>query len=460
MATIIDKLLIEIGLTSDKVKAQTKEILAEVEKIKKAEQELTKFSVKQEKTKTEAKTKERKKRTKEAKAEVKEEIEQIEETSEAVEQSAKDTKKSLDFVDVAAKRIVSVWAVKKVMGAIKDATMTSAEFDRLSSSMTSSSETMRMWSNAVELIGGDANKTKNDLVSLQSQLDRFALFGEGAEELAQRFGAMGISLYTPEGKAKTSADLYGDIAEYVRQNPMKLTPSQLRELSGMDVDTMYLMTRGQQEFSKIQSQALENAKTQQKNAEASQKIFTQGWASMTQQLGTGAAAVGGGLSSYFLNRGIESAESGGNVNAVSPKGARGPMQLMPSTFYEWAGKIGIQNPDINNPEQNRAVGSAYEQFLLNRYGGNVGRSLAAYNWGMGNVDQSDWQKKMPQETRDYLGNVMVGASGGELRREGSNIRNVQTGDIIINTGPNADPYAIVDAINQRLNVDQLNTGTQ
>ena len=67
---------------------------------------------------------------------------------------------------------------------------------------------------------------------------------------------------------------------------------------------------------------------------------------------------------------------------------------------------------------------------------------------------------MPQETRDYLGNVMVGASGGELRREGSNIRNVQTGDIIINTGPNADPYAIVDAINQRLNVDQLNTGTQ
>ena len=62
MATIIDKLLIEIGLTSDKVKAQTKEILSEVEKIKKAEQELTKFSVKQEKTKTEAKTKERKDR--------------------------------------------------------------------------------------------------------------------------------------------------------------------------------------------------------------------------------------------------------------------------------------------------------------------------------------------------------------------------------------------------------------
>ena len=460
MPTIIDKLLVEIGLTSEKFKKQTKEILSDVEKIKKAENDLKKLSEKNEKSRTETQTKERKKRTKARKQEAKEEQADIEETSESVAEAAKDTKKSLDFVDVAAKRIVSVWAVKKVVGAIKDATMTSAEFDRLSASMTDSSVTMRMWGNSVELIGGDANKTKNDLISLQSQLDRFALFGEGAEELAQRFGAMGISLYTPEGKAKTSSDLYRDIAEYVRQNPMKLTPSQLRELSGMDVDTMYLMTRGQDEFSKIQKQALENAKTQQKNAEASQKVFTEGYRGITQELSTGASALGGGLSRMFLGKAVEGAESGGNVNAVSPKGARGPMQILPSTFNEWAGKLGISNPDINNPEQNRMVGDAYLSWLSDKYGGNTARALAGYNWGPDNANKPDWIEKMKPETKSYLGNVLVQSSGGELRRDGSNIRNVTTGDIIINTGPNADPYAIVDAINQRINVDQLNTGMQ
>ena len=128
----------------------------------------------------------------------------------------------------------------------------------------------------------------------------------------------------------------------------------------------------------------------------SQKQFIERVNKAFQFTGSIGSYLSGGAAN-LVGKAIESAESGGNVNAVSPKGAKGPMQLMPSTFYEWAGKIGIQNPDINNPEQNRAVGSAYEQFLLNRYGGNVGRSLAAYNWGMGNVDQSDWQKKMPQE---------------------------------------------------------------
>ena len=221
------------------------------------------------------------------------------------------------------------------------------------------------------------------------------------------------------------------------------------------------MTRGQEEFAKIQAQALENARTQQKNAQSAQKGFTEAWSGLFQEIGTGAAAVGGGISRYILgSKAIEGAESGGNPNAVSPKGATGLMQIMPSTFNEWANKLGIKNPDITNPEQNRAVGTAYENWLLQKYDGNVARSLVGYNSGPANASKSNWIDSIGQETKNYLGNVLVQSSGGELKREGSNIRNISTGDIIINTGPNADPHAIVDAINQRLVVDQLNTGIQ
>ena len=80
-----------------------------------------------------------------------------------------------------------------------------------------------------------------------------------------------------------------------------------------------------------------------------------------------------------LIKAIIMAESGYNPKAISEKGAKGLMQLMPKT----AKALGVQ--DIFNPEENINVGVKYFKQLMNLYDGDIELALAAYNAGSGNV---------------------------------------------------------------------------
>ena len=73
------------------------------------------------------------------------------------------------------------------------------------------------------------------------------------------------------------------------------------------------------------------------------------------------------------------AESGYNPRAISKKGAKGLMQLMPGTAEE----LGVE--DIFNPQQNISGGVRYFKQLVNRFNGDVKLALAAYNAGSKNV---------------------------------------------------------------------------
>jgi soluble lytic murein transglycosylase-like protein len=75
------------------------------------------------------------------------------------------------------------------------------------------------------------------------------------------------------------------------------------------------------------------------------------------------------------------AESGFNVRAVSPKGARGLMQLMPQT----ASELGVQN--AFDPRANVEGGTRYLRELLERYDFDLIKALAAYNAGPQRVEQ-------------------------------------------------------------------------
>ena len=93
------------------------------------------------------------------------------------------------------------------------------------------------------------------------------------------------------------------------------------------------------------------------------------------------------------------AESGFDPRAVSRKGARGLMQLMPST----ANTLGVR--DSFNPQQNIDGGVRHLRGLIERFGSNLPLAVAAYNAGEGAVARYGGIPPYP-ETQEYVARVM------------------------------------------------------
>jgi soluble lytic murein transglycosylase-like protein len=89
-------------------------------------------------------------------------------------------------------------------------------------------------------------------------------------------------------------------------------------------------------------------------------------------------------------------ESSFKARAMSYKGARGLMQLMPFT----ASRFGVTN--IWDPKQNIEGGARYMRFLLNLFNGDVRLALAGYNAGEGAVMKYGYQVPPYSETREYV----------------------------------------------------------
>jgi soluble lytic murein transglycosylase-like protein len=119
---------------------------------------------------------------------------------------------------------------------------------------------------------------------------------------------------------------------------------------------------------------------------------------------TGSSQVDGYLIDSGKNNGVDPLllysvmhqESSFKAHAVSPKGARGLMQLMPGT----AVRYGVNN--IFDPKQNIEGGARYLRFLLDHFDGDLNLVLAGYNAGEGAVEKFGWQVPPYSETREYV----------------------------------------------------------
>jgi len=102
---------------------------------------------------------------------------------------------------------------------------------------------------------------------------------------------------------------------------------------------------------------------------------------------------------FSLIKAVIKVESGFNPKAVSKKGAKGLMQIMPDNYKN----LFVKDPF--NPSQNIMGGTLYLQRLLKRYEYKLPLALAAYNAGPNAVDK---YKRIPpyKETQNYVRKVM------------------------------------------------------
>lgn len=113
-------------------------------------------------------------------------------------------------------------------------------------------------------------------------------------------------------------------------------------------------------------------------------------------------------------------ESSFNPHAESPKGAKGLMQVMPSTGAWVAERLGMSDFDVSrleDPETNIQIGAWYFAYLKNLFDDNTIAALAAYNGGLGNVQrwlrEEIWSGQVDDlmnipfpETRAYVQKVL------------------------------------------------------
>ena len=160
-------------------------------------------------------------------------------------------------------------------------------------------------------------------------------------------------------------------------------------------------------------------------------------------------------------------ESGGRIDAVSPRGARGLMHLMPATAREMAQALGLEYDEprlLSDREYNKQLGTAYLGKMLERYEGAGPLAVAAYNAGPGRVDEwlqrfgdprsgaisvAEWVERIPfKETRDYTRSILDGlrAQGLEPGGESNMARRALGGGFSAERfKPSVHPVALISS---------------
>jgi soluble lytic murein transglycosylase-like protein len=256
-----------------------------------------------------------------------------------------------------------------------------------------------------------------------------ALIGFGAGPVGPVAGAVGGYILSRVGSARESQ--LNELAAQFLANPSLLkfakappTQQNVKTLLDRAAEMGYLGSKAAQEFAS-QPSAEESAALPEMDIDAQIEAVTREIEALRGESAPVSESVKVGKQNISIPTGEEFAppsfvkavmkvESGGKQEAVSPKGARGLMQLMPATAKE----LGV---DIDDPQDNVKGGSKYLRQMLNKYGSKE-LAAAAYNWGPGNIDRAikqvkaagkkvTWQSvldevKVPRETRNYVSKVI------------------------------------------------------
>jgi len=100
----------------------------------------------------------------------------------------------------------------------------------------------------------------------------------------------------------------------------------------------------------------------------------------------------------------------GSLLTNAKSGAQGITQVMPASGINPG--FGIKPLQNDSKEEYIRFAKDYLNTMYKRYNGDMEKTLASYNWGVGNVDKiikkypEDWKTKLPKETKDYITKIL------------------------------------------------------
>ena len=154
---------------------------------------------------------------------------------------------------------------------VSDMIESNAALDRFSKNLGSNVETVTAWGNAAEVAGGSASGLQNTMSMLGKAQTQLMLTGESS--LIPYLSALGVSMADSTGKARPLNDMLMDIGQsLLARTPDRQTAFNMGQMMGIDADTLNLILRERKEVEALLKQQEEYAAAMRKFAPDASKL--------------------------------------------------------------------------------------------------------------------------------------------------------------------------------------------
>ena len=191
-------------------------------------------------------------------------------TGAKLKKTGKDGAEGFENVAKSATKFLAIiggtMAVKRF---IEQTVESSAALDRLSQNLSANVSTVSAWSNAAELAGGSASGLQGTMDMLSKSQTELQLTGQSG--LIPYFSALGLSLADTQGKAKPVNDLLLDLSDRFSKMD-RTTANNMGRMMGLDQGTMQLLLKGRSEVELMIKRQKEFGAVTKKQAEESSRL--------------------------------------------------------------------------------------------------------------------------------------------------------------------------------------------
>lgn len=521
MATVIDSLLIELGIDASKFNSEQKKIVADLKKISEEAEKTANAEVESSKKAEDATKKtgaEKKKSATEDKKTTVEKKKASEEENKAGKQSDKiakethvNTKKTADGFDKAKNAVMGfgtaflgLEGIKALNGMISETAKNSAELGRQSTILGVPSEELQSWGALAKAVGGSEEDVIGSLQSIQSALTDFATWG------GSQGAIVSASILQLDTKDIDKFDVVAEkVKKYIEDTKDKMPGGETAAIQrakmftgqfGYNDATFKMLLLGGDALKELQNEfektghvtpeliALSNKYTEA-NARLSQSFtglknvvsesvlpmfieiydilnkligltanftFNSFFEDINKRFGTNIPGLNSKKSTPNANTGVggpitntdalfasiekenglppgtmqmvRQIESGGNNNAISGKGAKGPFQMTDPT----AAAYGAGGADVFDVTKAGRASGKFLGHLLKKYH-SMDQALAGYNMGEPNLDKVlSGKMDMPSETQGYLNKAYNYVGSSATSPMGSSNNNSSNTQVTVN----------------------------